>query len=217
MEATRPNDPNYIQCYVGKRRLDKAIELYKKTYPTGKDDTFTISWSPFYLDETAPKHGVPVLERLAQRFGQERVRAMSDRLRTIGAQEGIHFSFAGKLGNTRDSHRLIQLGKLKGNEVENRIVMELFRSYFEGTADITSHETLIEAGAKAGIDREEVKEWLETGKGGEEVDAEVREAKRNGISGVPHYVIQGKWEIGGAQDPETIVEVFAKVKEDEKV
>ncbi|KAK3943684.1 DSBA oxidoreductase [Diplogelasinospora grovesii] len=204
-------------CYIGKKKLDRAIELYRKVYPGGKEDTFTLFWSPFYLDETSPKQGVPILERFTQRFGAERAAGFQERLRNIGTQEGISFSFAGKLGNTRDSHRLIQLGKTKGSDVENRIVMELFRDYFEGTGDITSHETLIGVGVKAGIDQEEVKEWLEMGKGGEEVDAEVQEAKSKGIRGVPHYTIQGKYEVDGAQDPQDFMEVFAKVKDEEQV
>jgi predicted DsbA family dithiol-disulfide isomerase len=110
---------------------------------------------------------------------------------------------------------LIQLGKTKGSEVENRVVMELFKDYFEGTGDVTSVETLIRVGVKAGIDEGEVREWLEGGKGGDEVDAEVLEARRRGVQGVPHYIIQGKYEVGGAQDPQAFLEVFAQVKEAE--
>lgn len=157
-----------------------------------------------------------MLERLAQRFGPERTPAMKERLTSMGRQEGIEFSFAGKLGNTRDSHRLIQLGKTKGEVVENRVVLELFRDYFEGTGDITSHGTLVGVGVKAGLDEEEVKDWLETGKGGEEVDAEVQQAVRKNIHGVPNFTIQDKYQIDGAQDPHDFVEVFTKIKEREE-
>jgi predicted DsbA family dithiol-disulfide isomerase len=150
-----------------------------------------------------------------QRFGAERAGAFQERLRSMGAQEGISFSFAGRIGNTRDSHRLIQLGKTKGSEVQDRFVMELFRDYFEGAGNITSHEMLVEVGVKAGLGWEEVKEWLETGKGGEEVDAEVQEAKSKGMRGVPRYIIQGKYEVNGAQDPQSFMEVFAKVKDEQ--
>ncbi|KAI0195290.1 DSBA-like thioredoxin domain-containing protein [Xylaria flabelliformis] len=198
-------------CYVGKKRVDRAIELYRKT--VSYDDTFTITWAPFYLDPTSPKVGVPVKERLAERFGPERLEMMHQRLTAIGQAEGINFTFAGRVGNTRDSHRLIQLGKTKGNDIENRVVTELFKSYFESDGDITSHATLIAAGEKAGLVTSEIKEWLETGKGGAEVDREVQEAYANGVSGVPNITIQGTHNVGGAQEAEVFLAAFAKIKE----
>ncbi|KAI0886950.1 DSBA oxidoreductase [Annulohypoxylon maeteangense] len=200
-------------CYIGKKRVDKAIDLYRKVYPGAKDDTFTITWSPFYLDPTSPKVGVPITERMVQRFGPERLAALQRRLTTIGREESIDFSFRGKVGNTRDSHRLIQLGKTKGNEVENKVVLELFKSYFESDGDITSHDTLIAAAEKAGLNKAEVKDWLDTGKGGKEVDEEVQEAVAKDIHGVPHFTVQGKYEVDGAQDAQAFLEAFASVKE----
>ncbi|KAI0429915.1 DSBA-like thioredoxin domain-containing protein [Xylaria sp. FL1042] len=200
-------------CYVGKRRLDRAIELYRKTYPAGREDTFTVTWAPFYLDPTSPTVGVPIKERIAQKFGTDRVEMMQRRLTMVGREEGINFTFDGRIGNTRDSHRLIQLGKTKGNDVENRVVAELFKSYFEGDGDITSHATLIAAGEKAGLSGSEIKEWLDTGKGGAEVDKEVEEAYAKGVSGVPNITVQGTYNIGGAQDAEVFLETFTKIKE----
>ncbi|KAI1111183.1 DSBA-like thioredoxin domain-containing protein [Nemania sp. NC0429] len=199
-------------CYVGKKRLDRAIALYRKTYPAGRDDTFTVTWFPFYLDPTSPAVGVPVMERMSQKFGPERLDMIRQRLALVGQEEGINFTFAGRTGNTRDSHRLIQLAKTKGNDIENRVVTELFKSYFESDGDITSHATLVAAGEKAGLVTSEIKEWLETGKGGPEVDKEVQEAYANGISGVPNITIQGVHDIGGAQDPEVFVAAFANIK-----
>ncbi|KAI8943910.1 DSBA-like thioredoxin domain-containing protein [Xylaria longipes] len=200
-------------CYVGKKRVDRAIELYRKTYPAGHDDTFTVTWAPFYLDPTLPAVGVPNMERMAQKFGPERLEMIKQRLTAIGKEEGINFAFSGRVGNTRDSHRLIQLGKTKGNDVENRVVTELFKSYFEGDGDITSYATLIAAGEKAGLVTSEIKEWLETGKGGAEVDREVQEAYADGVSGVPNITIQGTHNIGGAQEAEVFMAAFAKIKE----
>ncbi|KAK6953059.1 hypothetical protein Daesc_005358 [Daldinia eschscholtzii] len=201
-------------CYVGKKRLDRAIDLYRKTYPDGKNDTFTVSWFPFYLDPTSPKKGVPLVERMIQRFGPDKLEAMQRRLELIGREEGINFSFKGKVGNTRDSHRLIQFGKTKGNDVENRVVLELFKTYFEGEGDITSHDTLIDAAQKAGLDKTEVKDWLESDKGGKEVDQEVQEAYARDIHGVPHFTVQDKYKIGGAEDPQAFLEAFARVKKE---
>lgn len=77
---------------------------------------------------------------------------------------GINFKFGGKTGNTRDSHRLIQLGKTKSPKLQTRVVEELFAAYFENEGDITDHKILRQAAIKAGLEEKEVDEWLESGK-----------------------------------------------------
>ena len=136
-----------------------------------------------------------------------------ERLTAVGKDAGINFSFGGKTGNTRDSHRLVELGKTKGPSVQTRVVEELFKSYFEKEGDITSHDVLRDAGVRAGLEEAEVRNWLESDKGGEEVDKDVAEAQARGVSGVPNFVLQGKYEIGGAQDADAFVKVFERVKE----
>jgi predicted DsbA family dithiol-disulfide isomerase len=134
------------------------------------------------------------------------------RLADVGRDVGISFKFGGKTGNTRDSHRLIQLGKSKSPAVQTRVVEELFAAYFENEGDITSHEVLKNAGVKAGLDEKEVVEWLKSDKGGKAVDEEVERAQLNQISGVPNFTIQGKYEVGGAQDPGVFLRLFEKIK-----
>lgn len=57
---------------------------------------------------------MPVQERMAQKFGADKLGMMTERMRMMGQAEGICFSFQGKIGNTRDAHRLSQLAKTKG-------------------------------------------------------------------------------------------------------
>ena len=125
---------------------------------------------------------------------------------------GIAFKFGGKTGNTRDSHRVIQLAKSKSAALETRVVEELFVAYFEKEEDISSHAVLKAAAVRAGLAEPEVDDWLASDKGGKAVDEEVAEAQRNKISGVPNFTLQGKYEVGGAQDPEVFVRLFEKIK-----
>lgn len=138
----------------------------------------------------------------------------------MGQQLGINFSFAGKIGNTRDAHRLIALagGGSGGHQADtqDRVVMELFRDYFEGEGDVTSHETLARVGEKAGLDGDDVRRRLAGGEGGDQVDAEVREARARGVTGVPSFKVQGRYVVEGAQDEQAFMEVFVKVKEGEE-
>jgi predicted DsbA family dithiol-disulfide isomerase len=196
---------------VGKQRLEKGIAAYKAAHPNSTD-SFSTTWLPFYLNADAPKQGVDKRQYYYSKFGEQRSRLIFDRLTTLGKEDGISFKFGGKTGNTRDSHRLIQLGKSKSPEMQNKIVEALFKAYFEEEQDITSRDVLLRAGVKAGLPDAEVKEWLKSDQGGAEVDQEVRQAQRRAISGVPNFTIQGRYELGGAQEPEAFVEIFEKIK-----
>lgn len=140
---------------------------------------------------------------------------MQQRLSEIGKAEGIQFKYGGRTGNTRDSHRLIQLGKTKGPKTQTRVIEELFAAYFENEKDITSQDILVEAGVKAGLEEKEAREWLESGKGGPEVDKEVQDAVEHNISGVPNFTINGRFEVGGAQEPSAFVQLFERLKKQE--
>lgn len=200
-------------CYVGKKRLEKGIAEYKAKHPES-NDTFSTTWFPFYLQPDAPKN-IDKRQYYYSKFGEERTKMMWERMGALGRDEGINFAFGGKTGNTRDSHRLVQLGKTKGPEMQTRVIEQLFSGYFENEKDVTSQEYLIEAGVKAGLDEAEVKEWLESGKGGPEVDKEVQEAYEQDIHGVPNYTINDKFMIGGAQEPAAFVQLFERLKRQE--
>ena len=136
---------------------------------------------------------------------------MFERLRGIGQEEGIDFKFGGRTGNTRDSHRLVQMGKVQGGEMQTQVVEALFRGYFEEERDITSKEVLVEIGIKAGLKEEEVKRVLEGNEFGEVVDREVERAQMGMVQGVPHFTIDGVFEVSGAQEPETFVKIFERL------
>ncbi|KAH7390681.1 thioredoxin-like protein [Pyrenochaeta sp. MPI-SDFR-AT-0127] len=200
-------------CYIGKKRLEKGIAAYKEKHPDS-NDTFSTSWFPFYLNPNT-RESADTQKVFEERFGKERTAMLQERMLQVGEAEGISFKYGGKTGNTRDSHRLIQLGKIKSPQVQTRVVEELFAAYFENEKDITSHEVLTDLGVKAGLNEKEVKEWLESGKGGPEVDKEVRDAVEQNISGVPNFTLNGKFEIGGAQEPAAFVQLFERLKRQE--
>jgi predicted DsbA family dithiol-disulfide isomerase len=155
-------------------------------------------------------------ERYIQKFRDPaRVKAMQARMAQVGTAVGIGFKNGGRTGNTRDSHRLVQLGKTKGESMQTRVVEELFAGYFENEEDITSKDFLLRAGVKAGLDEAEVKDWLDSDKGGKEVDAEV-DGVASWVRGVPNFTIQDKYQVDGAQEPEEFLEVFAAIAEKER-
>ncbi|RDI84610.1 hypothetical protein Vi05172_g5341 [Venturia inaequalis] len=197
-------------CYVGHRKLLNAIQTFQSSHPT-RSDTFTTTWKPFYLDPTSPKISIDKSVRYAQKFGPGRTEAIFARMKDVGKSVGIDFKFGGKTGNTRDSHRLIQLGKIEGEGIQTKVVEALFAAYFENEKDITQRDVLVEAAVEAGLDRGKAEEWLEGDDGGKEVDAEVGEAQRRGISGVPHFTVNGRFEVEGAQDSAAFVQLFERI------
>ena len=201
-------------CYVGKKRLEAGIAAYKRAHPDSTD-TFATTWYPFYLNPDAPKTSIDKTGFYISKFGEQRATAAFQMLTQLGKNEGINFKFGGRTGNTRDSHRLVQLGKTKGPQVQTRVIEELFAAYFENEKDITAHETLLDAAEKAGLDKAEAKEWLDSGKGGAEVDKEVQDAYAKDIHGVPNFTINGRFEVGGAQEPAAFVQLFERIKRQE--
>ncbi|KAG9843983.1 DSBA oxidoreductase, partial [Aureobasidium melanogenum] len=196
-------------CYIGLKTLEEAISLYQRTYPGGSKDTFHITWSPY--DPHAPIPGILASTRIAQKNGIERAEGIKMRLKRVGKSHGIDFTFAGKVGNTRVSHRLLYLASLKGEEMQMALAKELFRVHFEGDADVSSHDDLIEAGIAVGLAPEEMKEWLQSGNGGAEVDDEAQRARDSGINSVPTFEINGK-RLEDAADPSVFYELFVGIK-----
>lgn len=203
-------------CYLARARIGRAIALFQKTVPNASASTFTIRWHAFQLDRAAPRgQSVSVRDVAVQRFGADRLAAKRERMAQLGDQEGFGFTFSGRIGNTRDSHRLAHLGRaLGGWELEDKVQVAMMKMFFEEGGDITSYDDLSAAAEKAGIERAVARKWLEDGAGGDEVDREVDEMERLGMKGVPKILIDGKFVVEGADDVTAIFEQLYKAKEE---
>ncbi|KGO71099.1 SPX, N-terminal [Penicillium italicum] len=196
-------------------------------------DTFSLHWKAFYLNPAGAEYpGVNKADMYAGKFGAERAQAIFARLSAVGKGEGIQFSFGGNTGLTRDSHRLLwfagqreaeEAAKNGGADVagvigglQTRVAEQLFRAYFEDEKNITDLKVLLEAGVGAGLDRETVKKMLDEDVGAQEVDLEAKTAARRLVSGVPYISVQGKYHIEGADEPEVFLDIFEKVKAEQK-
>lgn len=96
--------------------------------------------------------------------------------------------------------------------LQTRVAEELFRAYFEEEKNVTDREVLVQAGVGAGLEKSEVERLLDGEEGGKEVDLEAEKARRQLVTGVPYYMIQGQYAVEGADEPETFLEVFEQVK-----
>ena len=194
-------------CWVGKRRLEKAITLL------GPDARMTVTWRPFQLNPSMPKAGIDRNEYRRAKFGSlERSQALDARLTAEGASEGIEFHLdrIRRTPNTLDAHRLIWLAQRHGKQ--DAVVEALFRAYFAGGVDVGEPKNLVAVAVSAGIEKALVEEMLATDEGLREVIAEEEKFKGMGIDGVPGFVVNGRFLFSGAAEPQVMVEAFREAQ-----
>lgn len=175
-------------CYIGKRRLEKALALLKDEIKP------QLRWLPFQLNPGMPKEGMPRAEYRKAKFGSlERSRALDARVIAEGKSEGIEFAFdrIERTPNTSEAHKLIALA-----ENQNAVVDALFRAYFEEAKDIGDPAVLAEIAARCGV-----KGWPEEAR---DVSAVEEEVRAMGISAVPTFIFERRSGVSGAYPAEQL-------------
>lgn len=194
-------------CYVGKRRLERALKQWHGAVPV------KISWRPFQLNPTMPQQGMDRRQYLEAKFGgPAAARAIYSQVETAGAGEGISFAFdrIARTPNTFTAHRLVWFAEHHGKQ--DAMVETLFRYYFLEGRDIGNLEILSQAAASVGFDRAMIDAFLASDEGVTAVKAEEAAGRRLGISGVPYFVINGTHALSGAQPPEQFVATFRQIE-----
>lgn len=198
-------------CYIGKRRLEAALNKFED-----KDEVEVI-FKSFELDTSAKKkYEENIHELIAKKYGisLEQAKASNDQLVSQAKEVGLDFNFDDLIPtNTFDAHRVSQYAKAEGkmNELSERIL----RAYFVDSLNISDHKVLATLAEEVGIDREKALDVLVSGKHGEEVRTDEETASRFGVTGVPFFVINEKYAVSGAQPSELFLEVLQKVKAEE--
>ncbi|MGB3416892.1 MAG: DsbA family protein [Mesorhizobium sp.] len=193
-------------CFIGQKRLDKAIAA------SGVD--VRVHWRPFQLDPTIPPEGKDRREYMLGKFGsEERIREIHARIEPLGAAEGISFDFDAirVAPNTLDAHRVIRWAGAAGEEVQNRLVRRLFQLNFEEGGNLGDPAVLVEAAREAGMDTAIVETLLPTDADVESVRGEIDTAARMGVTGVPCFLLEGKYAVMGAQDAATLADAIRQV------
>lgn len=203
-------------CYIGKRRFADGIELATTQLAAeGVTLDIDVSYHAYQLDPTAsPGVSGPVVEAYAKKFGgRERAEEILANVTATAADVGLEFNMDRALrANTLLAHRVIWLAAQPDSPVAQDTMKErLLKAYFTDGLDIGDPDVLAECAADVGFDRSEVLEFLDSDRGTTEVADELRFAHENGITAVPTYVVDGKWAIPGAQDPETFAQVLRKM------
>ncbi|MGC4023958.1 MAG: DsbA family protein [Mesorhizobium sp.] len=197
-------------CFVGKRRLEAAIASVP-------DIEVKLRWRPYQLDPTIPAQGTDRREYMLGKFGSEdRIKQIHANIVQLGAVEGISFDFdAIKVApNTLDAHRVIRWAAGAGEDVQNRLVGILFSAYFEQGQNIGDPTILLEAAQLSGMDVSVVETLLPSDADREAVQTEIATASRMGITGVPCFLLEGKYAVMGAQDSAVLADAIRQVAQE---
>lgn len=202
------SDINCPWCYVGEKRLEKAIAATEGTYD------FDISFKPFELNASLPQQGQDKEEYFKNAYGPSilpQLATMNQRMTETGGEVGIDFQFdkSSKVNNTFNGHRLIWLAGVCG--VQLQVAEALFYSYFTEGNNMNDTELLTRIGLENGIPADKLDGFFESEAGKAEVREMEQWAQAAGITGVPAFIINDKYLISGAQPAETFLDVFKQI------
>ncbi|KIR64420.1 MULTISPECIES: DsbA family oxidoreductase [Micromonospora] len=194
-------------CWIGKRRLEQALESY--------GGEVTVRYRPFQLDPSPVSEPKPLVEALAAKFGgRERAEGMFAQVTRVAAGVGLDMRFDRAVhANTFEAHRLIRFAAERGRSAE--LVEALYRAHFADGVDIGARDALVKLATGVGLDEVEARDYLESNLGRREVAADLAAARELGVSSVPTFVLAGKYAVTGAQEPETLLAALREVEQRE--
>lgn len=188
-------------CFLGKVRLDRALADLQASRP---DLDVRVNWLPFFLNPDTPPAGEPYRAFLEAKFGGPiKAEAVLDKVRAVAAEDGLVYAFERiqTRPNTLDAHRLIYRAQSHGQQPARvrALAQALFAAHFQEGRDIGDKDVLADIAAACGDRRELVRAWLDTGDDADKVRRMADGVRRQGIEGVPFFILNRKMAVSGAQ------------------
>ena len=189
-------------CYIGKRRLDRALgAVYGPA---------AVTWYPYQLNPDMPEDGMTLDDYLSSRFANSSaIEPALDELRKAGAAEGIKFDFSRirRVPNTLPAHKLMYLAQSKGVD-PNALAETLMSRFFEYGQDISDAEVLAGAGQLHGLSASDVRNVLEDDAVTQIVLSQEKQMRGSGVAGVPAFLVNQQLFVSGAHDTDVLVSMF---------
>lgn len=196
-------------CAIGYARLEKAMDALKD------DMDFTVQWHAFELNPDPSGDGEPILPALSRKYGRSEDEMRANQAQMIEIASGLGLNFE-KLQerhtrNTFDAHRLVKWAGEHGKQTEMK--MAFFEAYFGRAENISNPDTLVYCVESIGLDRDTAREILASDQYADAVRQDEAQYQQAGVSAVPAYIINQKYLVSGAQEPETLVKAFREISE----
>jgi predicted DsbA family dithiol-disulfide isomerase len=199
------SDPVCPWCHIGKAHLDRAVAA-------AGGSPFAMRWRMFRLNPDMPPDGMDRRAYLEAKFGgPEGAAQVLDRIAEAGRAAGLSMRLdeIPRTPATLDAHRLIHWAAAA--DAQEAVADALFRAYFERLEDISDHAVLAGVAEAAGLERPVVERLLAGDADLETLEEEEAAAREMGITGVPCFIIQGRFVLEGAQPAETWQKVIAEI------
>ena len=197
-------------CYIGKRRIEAALELYAEENPGAEKPTIT--WRPFQLNPDLPAEGMSRQDYVTRKFGAARGKDVYARVAGVGTEVGIPFAFDKivRQPNTLAAHSLIGLALEFG--LQDQVKEALMHAYFIDGVDLTKTENLVAIAIAAGLDKAAAEKCLADPVARASVQEEDNRARAIGVEGVPFFIFNGKVAISGAHEPEALLDAMRQAE-----
>lgn len=187
-------------CYIAKKNFEAALE--KVSFKNEVE----VEWKSFQLDPGFGERSgsMPIADYFMKQkgFSQSQLLQFQAQLKQMGEASGITFNQDRTIAaDTFTAHKLLHLAK----EYHKADAMEeaLFVAHFVNGKDIGDIDFLVSLAGEMGLDEDKTRKILLNEQYNYEVQQDIMEARNLGISGVPYYVLDGKYGISGAQPAET--------------
>ena len=189
-------------CYIGKRRLDAAMQAVQ-----GPSD---VSWYPYQLNPDMPETGMSLEDYLSMRFGSPaNVQPVLDQLAADARLENIEMRFdrIGRVPNTLRAHQLMYLAETQGKD-QSALAEELMTAFFRRGEDIGEREILVELGGRHGLLPDDIDRVFDEDASRQIILSREAQVRSSGIAGVPGFLLNRRLLVIGAQNTDTLVNAF---------
>lgn len=192
-------------CYVGMKRLQKALDLVPEVEAE-------VSWQPFQLDPTVPAEGRGLKDYYAAKFGsEEQAYRIFENMEKVGRGEGINYDFRkmSRTMNTLPLHVLMLQADAEG--FKTVLKARFFKAYFEDAIDLSSSENLVGIMEEFGWSAEKTTALLGDAQLRQQVKDKISYFQSRGVSAVPFFIFNDKYGVSGAQAPEVLAGMLTQI------